>query len=72
MKKETIIKYIKRKNIVFYLKLEIIDYKFFLIIKRLNLLNKIKRILTVILNIILTRKYNKIFNKKITEKGFIK
>ena len=67
-----IIKYIKYKNTVFYLKLKIINYKFFLIIKKPDSLNKIKRILTAILNIILTGIYNKIFNKKITEKGFIK
>ena len=72
IKKETIIKRIKRKNIIFYLKLKIIDYKFFLIIKKFNSLNKIKKILIIILNITLTRIYNKILNKRIIKKGFIK
>ena len=72
IKKETIIKYIKYKNIIFYLKLKIINYKLPLIIKKLNSLNKIKRILTLILNVILTGIYNRILDKRITEKGFIK
>ena len=67
-----IIKYIKYKNIILYLKLKIIDYKLPLIIKRFNSLGKIKRTLIIILNIILTGIYNKIFNKKIIKKGFIK
>ena len=67
-----IIKYIKRENIIFYLKLKIINYKFLLIIKRFNSFGKIKKTLIIILNIILTGIYNRILNKKITEKRFIK
>ena len=72
IKKEITIKYIKRENIVLYLKLKIIDYKLFLIIKKLNSFNKIKRTLIIILNIILTGIYNGILNKRIIKKGFIK
>ena len=57
---------------VFYLRLKIIDYKLPLIIKRPDSFGRIKRILTVILSVALTGIYNGIFNKKITEKGFIK
>ena len=52
--------------------LEIIDYKLPLVIRRLNSLGRIKRILTVILNIVLTKIYDEILDKKITEKGSIK
>ena len=52
--------------------LEIIDYKLPLVIKRPDSLDRTKRILTVILNIVLTRIYDEILDKKITEKGFIK
>ena len=72
VEKEKIIKYIKYKNMVFYLRLKIINYKFPLVIKRFNSLNKIKKTLTVILSVILTGIYNRILNKRIIKKGFIK
>ena len=57
---------------VFYLKLKIIDYKFPLIIKKFNSLNKIKKFLTVILSVILIGIFNRILNKGVIKKGFIK
>ena len=67
-----VIRYIKRENIIFYPGLKIIDYKLPLIIKRFNSLNRTKKTLTVILNIVLIKIYDEIFDKKITEKGSIK
>ena len=52
--------------------LEIIDYKLPLIVKRFNSLGRTKRTLTVILNIVLTRIYDEILDKRITEGGSIK
>ena len=72
IRRETIIKCIKRENTVLYLKLEIINCKFPLIIKRPDLFNKIKKTLIIILNITLTGIYNRILDKRITKKGFIK
>ena len=72
IKRETTIKRIKRKNTILHLKLKIINYKLLLIIKKPDSLNKIKKTLTVILSVALTRIYNRILNKGITEKGFIK
>ena len=72
IEKEIIIKYIKRKNMVLYLKLKIINYKFLLIIKKPNSLGKIKRALIIILNIVLTEIYNGILDKRIIKGGFIK
>ena len=65
-------RYIERENIVLYPGLEIIDYKLLLIIRKPNSLNRIKKTLTVILSIILTRIYDEILDKGITEKGSIK
>ena len=52
--------------------LEIVDYKLPLVIRRPNSLGRTKRTLTVILSIILTRIYDEILNKGITEGGSIK
>ena len=52
--------------------LEIIDYKFPLIVRRPNSLGRTKRTLTVILSMVLTRIYDEILDKKITEGGSIK
>ena len=70
--KGLIIRRIERENIVLYPGLEIIDYKFPLIIKRFNSLGRTKRILTVILSIILIKIYDEILDRGITEGGFIK
>ena len=57
---------------VLYLGLEIIDYKLPPVVERPDSLGKIKRTLTVILNITLTGIYDGILDKKIIKKGFIK
>ena len=70
--KESTIRRIERENTVLYPGLEIIDYKLPLITKRPNSLGRTKRTLTVILSIALTRIYDDILDKKITERGSIK
>ena len=69
--KELTMRYIERENIILYPGLKIIDYKLPLIIRRPNSLGRIKRTLTVILSIALTRIYDEILDKKITKKGLI-
>ena len=66
------IRRIERENTVLYPGLEIIDYKLPLVIRRPNSLGKTKRTLTVILSIVLTRIYDEILDKRITEGGSIK
>ena len=62
----------KRENTVLYFKLEIIDYKLPLIAKRLNTFGRVKKYFTVILNVALTRIYDDILDKKVTESKSLK
>ena len=63
---------IERENTVFYPGLEIVDYKLPPVIRRPDSLGRTKRTLTVILSIALTRIYDEILDKGITEGGSIK
>ena len=72
MEKEIILKRIKRENIVFYPKLEIVNFKLPPVIRKLDIFSRVKRYFTVILNVTFTRIYNDILDKKITENNFFK
>ena len=52
--------------------LEIIKYKLPPVTKKPDTLSRVKRYLTVILNIAIARIYNDVFDKGITEKGSLK
>ena len=57
---------------VLYFRLEIIDYRLPSVAKRLNTFSRVKKYFTVILNIISTRIYNDILDKKVTENKSLK
>ena len=70
--KELILRRIKRENTVFYPALKIVNFKPFPVAKKPDILSRVKRYFTVILNVTFTRIYNDILDKKLTKSGFFK
>ena len=57
---------------VFYFRLKIIDYRLFSVAKKLNIFGRVKKYSIIILSVTLTRIYDNILNKKITENKSLK
>ena len=57
---------------VFYPGLEIIDYRFLPVARKLNTFGRVKKYFIIILNVTLTRIYNDILNKKVIENKSLK